>query len=321
MVCSESSGASIAPSCGRRKPNATGSVIGGAAAGDRPQNDLLTVFSLTPAGQIGYNAGIIATTIAAPLPTDSHRTTCDPAQRNGPVRRLEIVAICAVPTAAVRLIAPKPMLTSADLRDLIDRAQTRDPTAISELYHRFAGLILRYLALRVAERELAQDLTQEVFIKVIYAIDRFEYRDEKAFLGWLYTIAGNVLSSHQRRRRLSATSIEDQNELIDQRSQADEHWVNERLALQQAMEQLTHDQQQVVALRFFADMSNSEIAGVLRRTEGAVKAIQHRALQSLHRILSREGEEPAPMLDGLVNHPYASLPEPPLGSLKPRSGD
>lgn len=201
------------------------------------------------------------------------------------------------------------MLTSADLRDLIDRAQTRDPTAISELYHRFAGLILRYLALRVAERELAQDLTQEVFIKVIYAIDRFEYRDEKAFLGWLYTIAGNVLASHQRRRRFSATSIDDQSELIDQRSQADEHSVNERLALQQAMEQLTHDQQQVVTLRFFADMSNSEIAGLLRRTEGAVKAIQHRALQSLQKILNREVEEvPAPAARSA--RPEAGRPRP-----------
>jgi DNA-directed RNA polymerase specialized sigma subunit, sigma24 homolog len=69
--------------------------------------------------------------------------------------------------------------------------------------------------------------------------------------------------------------------------------ITERVALQQALGQLTPDQQQVLALRFFADMSNSEIAGMLRRTEGAVKAIQHRALQSLQRILNREAEEPA----------------------------
>jgi RNA polymerase sigma-70 factor, ECF subfamily len=179
----------------------------------------------------------------------------------------------------------------ADLSDLVGRAQSRDPGAISELYDRYAGMILRYIYLRVDEHELAQDLTQEVFIKVIHGIARFEYRDEKSFLGWLYTIASNVLSSHQRRRRLRSTSFDSQEDLIDQGSQDNARTITDRVALQQALGQLTKDQQQVVALRFFADMSNSEIAGLLRRTEGAIKALQHRALQSLQRILNREAEE------------------------------
>ena len=183
------------------------------------------------------------------------------------------------------------MATSEDLRELIQRAQTRDPTAISELYNRYAALVLRYLYLRVAEYELAQDLTQEVFIKVINAIGRFEYREEKAFLGWLYTIAANVLHSHQRRRRVLSTPIDTRDDLIDQRSQDDARVITDRVAIEQAIGQLTRDQQQVVALRFFADLSNSEIAGMLQRTEGAVKAIQHRALQSLQKIMRREADE------------------------------
>ncbi|NNJ09555.1 sigma-70 family RNA polymerase sigma factor [Chloroflexales bacterium ZM16-3] len=183
------------------------------------------------------------------------------------------------------------MLPSDELRDLIGRAQSRDPGAISEIYTLYARLILRYIYLRVGEHELAQDLTQEVFIKVIHGIARFEYRDEKSFLGWLYTIASNVLSSHQRRRRLSSTSFDLQNNLIDQRSQDTARTITDRVALQQAIEQLTTDQQQVLALRFFADMSNSEIAGLLRRTEGAIKALQHRAIHSLQRIMNREAEE------------------------------
>lgn len=185
------------------------------------------------------------------------------------------------------------MPPSEDLRELIGRAKTRDPSAISELYDRYAGLMLRYIYVRVSEHELAQDLTQEVFIKVINGIERFEYRDEKAFLGWLYTIAANVLYSHQRRRRVVATPFDTREDLIDQRSQDDARAITDRVALQQAIEQLTRDQQQVLALRFFADLSNSEIAGLLRRTEGAVKAIQHRAIQSLQKILDREAEEPA----------------------------
>ncbi|HMQ30213.1 MAG TPA: sigma-70 family RNA polymerase sigma factor [Chloroflexaceae bacterium] len=184
------------------------------------------------------------------------------------------------------------MPPTEDLRELIARAQTRDPSAISELYDRYAGLLLRYMYVRVAEHELAQDLTQEVFIKVINGIERFEYRDEKAFMGWLYTIAANVLHSHQRRRRVVATPFDTREDLIDQRSQDDARTITDRVTLQAAIGQLTRDQQQVLALRFFADMSNSEIAGLLRRTEGAVKAIQHRALQSLQKILNREAEEP-----------------------------
>jgi RNA polymerase sigma-70 factor (ECF subfamily) len=183
------------------------------------------------------------------------------------------------------------MLSPEQLRDLIDRAKSQDPTAISELYRSYAGLVLRYIHLRVAEHELAQDLTQEVFIKIINGIERFEYRDEKAFLGWIYTIASNVLSSHQRRRRVVATPFDARDDLVDQRSQDDARAITDRVAIQEALIQLTPDQQQVLTLRFFADLSNSEIAGLLSRTEGAIKAIQHRALQSLQRILNREPEE------------------------------
>ena len=227
------------------------------------------------------------------------------------------------------------MPTSEDLRELIQRAKQRDPGAISELYGHYAGAILRYIYLRVSEHELAQDLTQEVFIKVIHGIERFEYRDEKSFLGWLYTIAANVLNSHMRRRRVKATPFDPHDELVDQRSQDDARTITDRVAIQQALGQLTPDQQQVVTLRFFADMSNSEIAGMLKRTEGAVKAIQHRALQSLQRILRREAEEPVlqpavrsetPFERALAfpereRGPSRVLPDLPVSPLPSRAGD
>jgi len=177
-----------------------------------------------------------------------------------------------------------------ELPGLVESAQSGDVAAISELYDRYAGLILRYLFVRVYERELAQDLTQEVFIRVIKGIGQFTYRDEKSFLGWLYTIAGNVLNSYHRRRKVQSTPLEYQGEVVDIRSQQDVHRVCDRVALQQAIDQLTRDQKQVLTLRFFADMSNSEIAATLNRTEGSVKALQHRALQSLQQILAREDE-------------------------------
>jgi len=182
------------------------------------------------------------------------------------------------------------MLPTDELRELIRRAQTHDATAISELYARYTELVVRYLLVRVADPELAQDLTQEVFIKVIGGIARFEYRDEKAFLGWIYTIAANMLHSYQRRQRIVATPLAACSELVDQRSQHDVSMVTERVDLQFAFGQLTYEQQRVLALRFFADLSSSEIAGLLQRSEGAVKSMQYRALRSLQKIMVRNAE-------------------------------
>ena len=191
------------------------------------------------------------------------------------------------------------MLPADELRELIQRAQAHDATAIGELYARYAGLIVRYLLVRVGDPELAQDLTQEVFIKVIGGIARFEYRDEKAFLGWIYTIAANLLLSYQRRQRIVATPLATCNELVDQRSQDDVSMVTERVDLQFAFGQLTHEQQRVLTLRFFADLSSSEIAGLLQRSEGAIKSMQYRALQSLQKIMERNAEHASHQFDPL----------------------
>ncbi|NJM05760.1 sigma-70 family RNA polymerase sigma factor [Candidatus Gracilibacteria bacterium] len=219
------------------------------------------------------------------------------------------------------------MLAHDDLRDIVLRAQVGESAALSEIYRRYAGMMLRYLYARVTENELAQDLTQEVFIRVMKWIDRFEYRDEKAFRAWLYTIATNVLNNHHRRRQLLSTPLDTyDDDLAIPSSPDDARQVCDRVALEQAMQQLTSDQQQVMTLRYFADLSNSEIAGVLRRSEGAIKAIQHRALQSLHRLLSSETDDARQSSRASTAQARELEHQPPLrsvalGQLEPRSGD
>jgi RNA polymerase sigma-70 factor (ECF subfamily) len=209
------------------------------------------------------------------------------------------------------------MLPTDELRELIRRAQTHDVTAISELYARYAELVVRYLLVRVADPELAQDLTQEVFIKIIGGIARFEYRDEKAFLGWIYTIAANMLHSYQRRQRIVATPLAACSELVDQRSQNDVSMVTERVDLQFAFGQLTYDQQRVLALRFFADLSSSEVAGLLQRSEGAIKSMQYRALRTLQKIMARNVEHGSHQFDPLVGGEKVDSIQvrPPLGAV------
>ena len=186
------------------------------------------------------------------------------------------------------------MVTDLDLElpRIIARAKAGDAGAFGELYTRYAGLILRYLYVRVHEQEGAQDLTQEVFVRVIKGIAGFEYRGEKSFLGWLYTIAGNVLIGQARRKRAISTPLDESVELIDPRGQEAVLSIFDRVALEQAIAQLTEDQQQVLTLKFFADMTNQEIAVAIGRSEGAVKALQHRALHALQQILERERELP-----------------------------
>jgi RNA polymerase sigma-70 factor (ECF subfamily) len=192
------------------------------------------------------------------------------------------------------------MVTELDLElpRIITRAKAGDAGAFGELYTRYAGLILRYLYVRVHEQEGAQDLTQEVFVRVIKGIGGFEYRGEKSFLGWLYTIAGNVLIGQARRKRAISTPLDESLELVDPRGQEAVRSIFDRVSLEQAIAQLTEDQQQVLTLKFFADMTNQEIANVIGRSEGAVKALQHRALHALQQILEREQETPVARAHG-----------------------
>jgi RNA polymerase sigma-70 factor (ECF subfamily) len=178
-----------------------------------------------------------------------------------------------------------------ELPKVIAQAQMGDPGAFGELYGKYAGMILRYLYARVHDQEGAQDLTQEVFVRVIKGIGGFEYRGEKSFLGWLYTIANNVLIGQARRKRAISTPLDENIEVVDPRGQDAVMSIYDRVSLQQAISQLTQDQQQVLTLKFFADMTNGEIAATIGRTEGAVKALQHRALQSMQQILAREGRD------------------------------
>lgn len=180
-----------------------------------------------------------------------------------------------------------------DLPRVITRAQAGDHAAFDVLYQNYAHKILQYLYLRTQETENAQDLTQEVFLRVLKHIQGFEYRGEKSFLAWLYTIAGNVLLGQNRRKVNQQTPLDASLDLADPRSMEHVSNVFERAFLMSAMSQLTNEQQQVLTLKFFGDFTNQEIALAIGRSEGAVKALQHRALLSLQQILEREAHDAA----------------------------
>jgi RNA polymerase sigma-70 factor, ECF subfamily len=178
---------------------------------------------------------------------------------------------------------------SIDLPSIITRAREGNPQAIRELYDAYADPVRRYCYARLSDAEAAQDCVQEVFVCIWKGIKNFEYRGDLSFTAWMYTIANNVIVSYVRKRnRSQQVPLTPELNLTDAKTFDTARSVCDRLALQQAVEQLTTEQQQVIILKFFVGLSNAEIAGIVGRTEGAIKALQHRAINRLHQLLSHE---------------------------------
>jgi RNA polymerase sigma-70 factor (ECF subfamily) len=175
---------------------------------------------------------------------------------------------------------------STDLQLIIARAHDGQHAAIAELYALHGDAICRYCYVRLNDVEVAQDCVQEVFWRIWRGIKTFEYHGDVSFMAWMYKIANNVLISHARKHKAPQhVSLTPELNLADTRHADTARAICDRLTLRQAINQLTPEQQHVITLKFFMGMSNIEIATALHRTEGAVKALQHRAINRLHHIL------------------------------------
>nr|HID14179.1 sigma-70 family RNA polymerase sigma factor [Anaerolineae bacterium] len=169
--------------------------------------------------------------------------------------------------------------------NLIERACCGERTALAELYLRYADTIYRYLYYRTADEALAEDLTAEVFLRVLEGIGSYNERGIP-FLAWLYRIARARLVDHWRRAgRRPVVPLDEKlpDETADIEAALDRIWSSQYLA--ELLQMLTDDQQQVIILRFIEDLSIAEVAQVLGKSKGAVKSLQHRALRRLGRLL------------------------------------
>jgi len=186
--------------------------------------------------------------------------------------------------AAYPLYAVGALKTSDDA--LIRRAQALDAGALAELYDRHFDGIYRYLFTRVRHQADAEDLTEQVFLKMVDSIARYRPRGV-AFSSWLYRIAHNMLVDRYRRAGRSAVELTEH--VRDDRPQTDPAAMaqnsEDRRRLLEAMRRLTPEQQQVITMRFIDNLEVDEIARLTRRRPGAIHSMQHRALASLYRYL------------------------------------
>lgn len=175
-----------------------------------------------------------------------------------------------------------------DEGSLLERAKAYDPQALAELYDRYAPKMYGYIYRRVGDAGLAEELAAELFLRVLRSI-RGDQAWRDSFSAWLYRIAHNLVVDHYR--RLPPEPIEPLAESLEQVGDDPASWaegVAEGERLRAAIGRLTPDQQQVLALRFGEGLTAAETARILRKSTGAVEALQHRAVASLRRILAGE---------------------------------
>ena len=174
-------------------------------------------------------------------------------------------------------------------RLLVDVARTGDEAALSELYSLYFPRVYRYILARTGNTHDAEDLAEEVFMRMLAAIERFEWR-EVPFSAWLFRIAHNAVIS-QRRRNGSRGPSAPLTESLPMRSPGPEELVEKRMALNeimQAAETLPDAQRQVISLRFAAGLSVAETAQVMNKGEGNVKVIQHKAIVKLREMMGQQ---------------------------------
>ena len=173
--------------------------------------------------------------------------------------------------------------------ELVARAQGGDVNAIGALYDEHHESIFRYVWLRVGDAQLAEDLTGDVFMRMLKALPNYQAVG-LPFRAWLYRIAHNLLVDHYRRngRRepVSLDAVEAHPAGDDPLVSVERRLLAERLG--HALSQLDPHQCEVVVLRFLAGLSLQETAAAMGRSEAAVKSLQHRSLAALRRTLGEK---------------------------------
>jgi RNA polymerase sigma-70 factor (ECF subfamily) len=175
-----------------------------------------------------------------------------------------------------------------DLRRLVELAQQGDREALEALYLLHFDRIYSYLHMSVGNRHDAEDLTTQTFLKMLEAIGRFRWQSAP-FSAWLFRIAHNLAMDHFRANKRWQPE-EDVPEPEPDESTSAEAGALEvigRRSMLDLIEDLSHEQQQVLTLKFVFNFSNGEAATILGKTEGAIKSLQHRALVSLQKQLER----------------------------------
>jgi RNA polymerase sigma-70 factor (ECF subfamily) len=168
---------------------------------------------------------------------------------------------------------------------LVQRAQKNDQEAFAQLYETYFDKIYRYLVLRVGNETEAEDMTQQVFLNALQSISSFRWKGVP-FSAWLYRIAHNQAVDHLRKKK-KRTSVPLDDSLASAgdspHSTAELKMNIEELKV--ATQGLTEAQREVISLRFSSELPIAQVAKIMGKSEGAIKALQHSAIVALRRTM------------------------------------
>lgn len=169
--------------------------------------------------------------------------------------------------------------------ETVRRAQSFDEDALKSLYETYYPKIYGYAFLQMGDIQAAEDLASDVMLKMIESIRSYKFKG-LPFGAWVFRIARNrLIDLHRRRRRRGEVDLSETlaGTLASPQSMAER--ALERGQLQVAMKHLTDEQRQVIVLKFIQGFDNRSIGRIMGRSEGAIKSLQHRALNALRRVL------------------------------------
>lgn len=184
--------------------------------------------------------------------------------------------------------------TELDIETLVSRAQRGDRSAMGAIYRQYVKTVYKYLSYRLRNTAAAEDLTAEVFLRVLRKIESFEWRGID-FSAWILRIARNVLLDYVKSsgNRFEIVGIP-AGEIPEATSPGSDLQVLDELdkeALHKALNLLRPEHQEVLYLRFLQGLSSTEVAKVMGRTEGAIRVLQFRALKQLVKVMKTTNPE------------------------------
>lgn len=174
-----------------------------------------------------------------------------------------------------------------NLDELVKKAINRDEQAFSDIYDVYFETIYRFVYYRVNHKEVAEDLVSETFVK---AWDRLgNIQEISAFNSWLFQIARNLVIDYYRVKKPDIDLDTLENILVYEDNIIDRTDLSlKQKGFLEAVQNLTPDQQIVIKLKFLDDLENYEIAKLLKKSEGAIRVIQHRAINELKKLLNND---------------------------------
>lgn len=181
-----------------------------------------------------------------------------------------------------RHTSPEPIDEAA----LVERAIQGNAQAFGDLYERYLNQIYRYIFYRVSDSDKAEDFTEIVFLKVWENLSTFQM-DRISFKGWLFRVAHNLLVDYYRTRK-KQQALDEDFDLPDPTQSPEELVITSEheTLVHMALGKLKEEYQNILTLRFINGLSHAEAAKTLDRSVGAVRVLQHRALQALDKELS-----------------------------------